>query len=267
MMVGQTLKKKRSLIRRIAMRRVTNLYAFVGGILLLMSGAMVLRGGIGMRIGLGVSVVGLLVFVWGIAFAKDNAHRGRYVVAEAHDRSVMQNVKLGLAIMTCGFGAWYMTGAMNVMVYLAGGFGGCYLLVGFALYLRGPREKQYLWAYREDPLHCGKCGYDALHVSENQCPECGWYYPPGNLLVETRWVWWWWKNWRIIYLEQPKRNLVMLSLLGLVLNAVVMTAVVIMLTRQFDVYALVSLIVVLTVSWFWLHTNINLVRVVQYLWS
>lgn len=58
-------------------------------------------------------------------------------------------------------------------------FGGCDLFVGaLARVFCLRRQSFFYWAFRQDPTHCGCCGYDLTGNVSGVCPECGWHLPP-----------------------------------------------------------------------------------------
>lgn len=68
--------------------------------------------------------------------------------------------------------------------------------------------------YADDPSRCGRCDYDLTGNVSGVCPECGWNIPEAReYTAPVHWSYWW-KTWRIEYIENWWK-----ALAGLVLGA------------------------------------------------
>jgi hypothetical protein len=66
---------------------------------------------------------------------------------------------------------------------------------------RKPNEKDADRHFGQNPRHCGRCDYDLTGNVSGVCPECGWTIPSTPMRVEDPHWQWWWRQWRIDYLE------------------------------------------------------------------
>lgn len=88
------------------------------------------------------------------------------------------------------------------------------ILIAFAAMLAGAlrpkRDRDSEMDFVYDPSRCGRCGYDLRASDGPTCPECGWAMPVDIARIERRdWAMWWRGGWRIGYLKNWKKTLVM----------------------------------------------------------
>ncbi|WP_432799065.1 hypothetical protein [Poriferisphaera sp. WC338] len=143
-------------------------------------------------------------------------------------------------------------------------------IAAFCEYVKQPTHKQFLHAYAADSSKCGRCNYSLAHITTQACPECGWQLPNlTNLKIQSPAILFWWKQWRIDYLESPRKTtyqmLWLVSIFSLLLPASFLfyylyfpeMTIERALARTFLGPQVIILFMIL-------HFTINLIRVIQY---
>lgn len=90
-----------------------------------------------------------------------------------------------------------------------------------------PGEAEEKKNYAADQRHCGRCEYDLTGNVSGICPECGWVIPKEPVQLERADWTFWWKKWRIDYLESWPRRLA-----GTVFDVVLLLVATIWMTIQ-----------------------------------